>query len=218
MHRLIIASLLLLLNVKGFANKILVANYNELTQANIFAAPGDTIVLKNGTWNNVLITLDCNGTKNNPIYFIAETIGKVIISGNSSLQIAGNYLVVDGWLFTNGFAGNYAVITFKNKENKVANNCRVTNTAINNYNNYQRLQENYWIALYGKNNQIDHCYFLDKKNIGVLLAVILDDDKSRENKHIIQFNYFGKRLPLASNGKLLELEFQNIAPIIQIHK
>jgi poly(beta-D-mannuronate) lyase len=39
-----------------------------------------------------------------------------------------------------------------------------------------------------------------KKNLGVLLAVILDDERSRENFHSIDHNYFGKRPPLASNG------------------
>ena len=36
--------------------------------------------------------------------------------------------------------------------------------------------------------------------MGVLLAVILDDERSRENFHSIDHNYFGKRPPLASNG------------------
>jgi len=33
-----------------------------------------------------------------------------------------------------------------------------------------------------------------------LLAVLLDDDRSRQNFHSIDHNYFGRRLPLASNG------------------
>ena len=51
-----------------------------------------------------------------------------------------------------------------------------------------------------KNNELDHCSFIDKKNMGVLLAVILDDERSRENFHSLHHNYFGKRIPLASNG------------------
>ena len=60
--------------------------------------------------------------------------------------------------------------------------------------------ENNWIAFFGKNNRLDHCSFIDKKNLGVLLAVLLDDDRSRQNFHSIDHNYFGRRLPLASNG------------------
>jgi poly(beta-D-mannuronate) lyase len=36
--------------------------------------------------------------------------------------------------------------------------------------------------------------------MGVLLAVILDDERSRENFHQIDHNYFGERPPLASNS------------------
>ena len=39
-----------------------------------------------------------------------------------------------------------------------------------------------------------------KKNMGVLLAVILDDGRSRENHHSIDHNYFGRRPVLGSNG------------------
>ncbi len=35
--------------------------------------------------------------------------------------------------------------------------------------------------------------------MGVLMAIILDDDRSRENFHSIDHNYFDGRLPLASN-------------------
>jgi poly(beta-D-mannuronate) lyase len=60
------------------------------------------------------------------------------------------------------------------------------------------MDENNWVTFYGKNNELDHCSFIDKKNMGVLLAVILDDERSRENFHSIDHNYFGRRLPLAS--------------------
>jgi poly(beta-D-mannuronate) lyase len=76
----------------------------------------------------------------------------------------------------------------------------VTNTVINDFNNPKRMQENYWVSFSGKFNRLDHCSFKDKKNMGVLLAVILDDERSRENFHSIDHNYFGRRPPLASNG------------------
>ena len=62
------------------------------------------------------------------------------------------------------------------------------------------MDENNWVLFYGKKNRLDHCSFIDKKNMGVLLAVILDDERSRENFHSIDHNYFGRRSPLASNG------------------
>jgi poly(beta-D-mannuronate) lyase len=47
---------------------------------------------------------------------------------------------------------------------------------------------------------VDHCNFTDKTNLGVLVAVLLDDDRSRINNHSIDSNYFGIRKPLGSNA------------------
>ena len=195
---LLFLSSLIYLNL--LATNKLVSNINELDLANKNAKPGDTIVLKNGEWKNITIQLDAIGVKNNPIVFKAESQGKVVITGNSKLLLGGSYLIVDGLYFTNGYSGVDAVIKFSINKQKIANNCRVTNTVINDFNNPKRLDENYWVAMYGKNNRIDHCSFLNKKNIGVLLAVILEDDRSRTNFHSIDHNYFGFRTPLASNG------------------
>jgi len=182
------------------ATTIVVKNIHELNTANKKAQPGDVIVLQNGEWNNVIIRLDCYGTKEKPILFKSQTAGKVLITGNSNLKIGGNFIVVDGLYFTNGYAGDEAVITYRIDNKQLANNCRITNTVIDNFNNPKRMDENYWVAFYGKNNQLDHCSFIDKKNMGVLLAIMLDDERSRENFHLINHNYFGRRPPLGSNG------------------
>lgn len=182
-----------------YGNTIIVKNIGELNEANKKAQPGDIIILANGEWKDVTILLTCNGTSEKPIIFKAEEAGKVIITGQSKLKLGGNYITVDGFYFTRGYAGNDAIIKFSMNASQIANHCRVTNTVIKNYNNPKRLDENYWVAFYGKHNRIDHCSFFDKKNMGVMMAVILDDERSRENFHSIDHNYFGFRLPLASN-------------------
>lgn len=183
-----------------FAGTIIVKNAEELKEANKSAIAGDIIVLQNGEWNNIEIKLTCKGTPTQPITFKAETAGKVIISGHSQLKIGGDYIIVDGLLFTNGYAGKEPVISFRAGKDNLANHCRVTNCAIDNFNNPKRMDENNWVLFYGKHNQLDHCSFKDKNNMGVLLAVILDDERSRENFHSIDHNYFGRRQPLGSNG------------------
>ncbi len=200
MIRLLTIGLCLSLFFQGYANVIVVKNIEELNAANRNASPGDTIMLQNGNWKNVAISLDCIGSKEKPIVFEAQTSGKVLITGNSKLKIGGQFIIVDGLHFTMGFAGKDAVITFRIDNSRLANNCRVTNTVINDFNNPKRMDENSWVLFYGKNNTLDHCSFIDKKNMGVLLAVILDDERSRENFHSIDHNYFGRRLPLGSNG------------------
>src|SRR5690242_1714953 len=85
----------------ALAKTIPVKNIDELKSANEKAQPGDTVVLQNGTWNDVTIKLNCSGTEKKPIVFKAQTAGKVLISGQSALKLGGNYIVVDGLLFTN---------------------------------------------------------------------------------------------------------------------
>ncbi|HEX7846420.1 MAG TPA: polysaccharide lyase 6 family protein [Chitinophagaceae bacterium] len=198
--RLLITNIFLLLSLATLAETIPVKNIEELNAANKKAKPGDIIILQNGEWKDVTIKLNCSGTKEQPITFKAQTAGKVLITGHSMLKIGGNYIIVDGLYFQNGYAGDEPVISFRSDKNQLANNCRVTNTAVIDFNNPKRMDENNWVLFYGKNNRLDHCSFKDKKNMGVLLAVVLDDERSRENYHEIDHNYFGRRPPLASNG------------------
>lgn len=200
MRQFIFFHLAIAICFSAFSNTIIVRNSEELMAANKKAIPGDTILLENGEWKNISIKLDCKGTKEKPIIFKAQSAGKVNITGKSNLKIGGEYITVDGLYFTNGYSGNEPVITFRTSKDQVGKNCRVTNSVINNYNNAKRMEENNWVTFYGKNNRLDHCSFIDKKNMGVLLAVILDDERSRENYHSIDFNYFGRRPVLGSNG------------------
>ena len=200
MKRLLLLKYLFFSVLLSNATTITVKNIDELNAANKKALPGDTVILQNGEWRNVTIKLSCNGTEKKPIVFKSQTAGKVIITGNSKLKLGGNYIIVNGLFFKNGYSGDDAVISFRIDNKQLANNCRVTNTVIDDFNNPKRMDENNWVLFYGKNNQLDRCSFKNKKNMGVLLAVILDDERSRENFHLINHNYFGKRPPLASNG------------------
>ena len=190
----------LFVSLLSMAKTIVVKNIAELNAASKEAVAGDIIILEDGEWRDAPIVLSCSGTKERPIILKAKTPGKVLLTGHSYLKLGGNYLVVDGLHFTKGFAGDNAVIDFRIDKNQLANNCRVTNCVVDNFNNAKRMDDNDWVTLSGKNNRIDHCSFINKKNMGVLLAVLLDDDRSRENFHSIDHNYFGVRVPLASNG------------------
>ncbi len=176
--------------------------FNEVIKQ---AVAGDTIILKNGIWKDVTLAISCNGNAKQPIVIEAETIGSVTIEGKSSLRIGGNYIVVSGLTFNNGYADKGNVWEFR-LNNQIANNSRITNCSILEFSNKNRLIDNYWVALFGKNNRIDHCIFGDKKNLGVLMAVVLDDERSRNNNHSIDNNHFTKRIPLASNsGEIIRI-------------
>ena len=201
---LLIPILLIILN-QLFANKIIVENIQQLTQANNTAKPGDTILLKKGTWKNCMLNLSCNGTESKPIVLKPEKGNEVVLSGESNLRISGSYLIIEGLNFTNGYSPDGSVWEFRHGDT-VANHCRITNCAINSFNCLKRMKEAYWVSFYGKRNRMDHCTFYNKTNLGVLVAVILDDERSRENYHSIDSNYFAKRIPLASNtGEIIRV-------------
>lgn len=166
---------------------------------------GDTIVMKNGTWNNQTINLTANGNASNPVVLQAETEGLVILNGTSRLSIGGNYVVASGLYFLNGTLSGNAVIEFRT--GSPATNCTLKNTAIVNYNPSLNTVDSKWVSLYGTNNTVDHCSFENKNNLGTLLVVWLTSGVTVN--HVISNNYFGYRNSnLDSNGD--ELNGQEI--------
>jgi len=181
------------------ARKIVVGSTAAIIEAGIQAKPGDTLLIQKGVYNNCKLLISAKGTAVQPIVFMAQIPGSVHFTGSSYLHITGNYITVSGVVFKDGYAGKNHVWQFSHGKD-VANNSRITGSSIQSFNNPLRLDENHWLTLSGKNNRVDHCNFTDKTNLGVLVAVLLDDDRSRINNHSIDSNYFGIRKPLGSNA------------------
>lgn len=172
-----------------------VTNADELSEAIINATPGTEIVMADGEWNDVQIRFEGIGTKDAPITLRAETPGKVLIQGQSDLKLAGEYLIVDGLYFTNGGSPSDAVIQFFVDSKNLANNSRVTNCVIENFNKSQRNMQDLWVRFKGRNNQLDHCYLAGKSNRGPTIRVDLEGNESIKNYHKINNNHFGPRPP-----------------------
>lgn len=172
---------------------IFVADINELNQAIKQASPGSKIVLANGVWKDVQIKFYGEGTQYAPITLSAETPGEVFIEGLSNLHLAGDYLVVEGFYFRNGYSPNKGIIRYKIGNDSMANHTRVTNCVIEDFTRPNRWENDRWIEFYGKNNQMDHCYVSGKANDGVTLMVYHDGNKNTNNHHQIDHNYFGPR-------------------------
>ena len=156
-----------------------VKNVAEFEAAVKKAQPGDQIILANGIWMDAELLFQANGTAEKPITLNVEDKGKVILSGASNLRIAGNHLVVQGLVFKNGYTPTNAVISFRKNREEMANNSRLTECVIDNFNNPERQVQDYWVTIYGKNNRIDHNHISGKKNLGVTMIVGLDtEDRS----------------------------------------
>jgi len=90
----------------------LVTTPAELNAGIRTAKPGDMIVLRDGVWRDLNLMFTGEGRPNQPITLRAQTPGKVVLSGNSRLQIGGRYLTVEGLVFQDGF-GPREVISFR---------------------------------------------------------------------------------------------------------
>ena len=184
----------------GDSHAILVEDQQAYFDAVENLEPGDTITLANGVWEDFEILFTGEGTQDEPIRLTAETKGEVILSGQSNLRLAGDYLEVSGLVFKDGHTPTQEVISFRRNKNDLANNSRVTEVVIDNFNQVERQEADFWVMMYGKNNRFDHNHLVGKRNKGVTMAVRLNTESSQENHHRIDHNYFGPRPILGSNG------------------
>jgi len=200
MIRITLFVLSFMLSHAGFAETLLVHSQDEFEDAVDDLEPGDTIMLANGEWRDFEILFTGFGTPGQPITLTAETKGEVIIAGQSNLRMAGEYLIVSGLVFRDGYTPTNTVISFRRTRGDYAYYSRVTETVIDRFNNPERYESDFWVMMYGKHNRFDHNHLEGKSNAGVTMAVRLDSEESRQNHHRIDHNYFGPRPVLGSNG------------------
>jgi poly(beta-D-mannuronate) lyase len=182
------------------ARDVPVADQRAFAAAAAAVRPGDTIILADGEWRDVALVLSGEGTAERPITIAAQTPGKVIVTGRSSLRIGGSHLVVRGLVFRDGHSAGKELIAFRTSSRNVARHSRLTEVVIDGYSNPDRRAEDIWVAIYGSDNRVDHSHFEGKTNAGVTLAVIRPRGVPDANRHLIDHNYFGPRPPLGSNG------------------
>jgi poly(beta-D-mannuronate) lyase len=182
------------------ARDYLVHSQDEYRTAAAHLQPGDVVRLADGQWKDFTVVLDAAGTAERPITLTAQTKGKVVLTGASSLAMAGSHLVVSGLVFRDGAAPGAEVISFRRDSRRVAIHSRLTEVVVDRFNKPDRRTEDRWVSLYGADNRVDHGWFAGKGNAGVTLAVIRPKGQPQTNRHRIDHNYFGPRPPLGSNG------------------
>lgn len=181
-------------------NQLLVRTQQEYKQALKLAQAGDRIVLANGVWQDFEILFKGQGSAQQPIELTAQTQGKVILSGQSNLRLAGEYLQVSGLVFKNGFSPTGEVISFRQNATTLANHSRVTETVIEHFNHPDKFLSDSWVLMYGRHNRFDHNHIEGKSTVGATMVVRLNSEASQQNHHQIDHNYFGPRPVLGANG------------------
>lgn len=161
---------------------------------------GDTVILKNGIYKDFDIAFYGTGKIDAPITLQAETKGEVIITGKSNLRISGEYIVVSGLVFKDGYTPKSEVISFRRSKEHYAIHSRITEVVVDHFNKTGKFNKDIWVGIYGRNNRFDHNYLVGKENKGVTLAIRLNEPEFLNNNHRVDHNYFGPRPVLGANG------------------
>lgn len=173
----------------------------ELEDAIAASAPGDIVVMANGTWTDLNLRFYAEGIEGDTITLKAETPGRVFLDGRSQLRIGGDYLKVEGLRFVGGALSGGHVIEFRRSSSNLANHSRLTDCEIRDYNPPNVSTQYKWVSVYGTHNRVDHCYFAGKTHDGATLVVWLrDPPDDTPSHHRIDHNYFGPRPDLGKNG------------------
>ena len=179
---------------------------SSASQVNKTWRAGDTLVFSSGTFQNQSLTIQGTGTAATPIVLRAQTSGKTVLTGSSTLTISGSYIEVSGLVFRGTYTGKNHIVQFATD----ATRCRLTECVIESYNPTDLTKDYKWVSIKGRENRVDHCLFENKTNIGTLLVVWLETGVIP--KHRVDHNRFLTRSPLLDeSGK--ELNGQEIIRI-----
>lgn len=155
-------------------NEILVSNLSELNAAIESAKPGQIITMKDGEWKNANIDFNATASASDPVTLRAQTSGKVILNGYSTLTFSKPYLIVDGLVFKKGKIEKGSVISLN------SDYCRLKNTAIIDYNPDDFQTNYYWVYFQGSHNRMDHCLMEGKNNMNPVVQN--HEENARYNK------------------------------------
>lgn len=163
-------------------------------------AAGTTVVWRDGAYADAVAEIKGAGTAENPVVLRAETPGGVRFTGSSRLTVAGGHVVVSGfWWKDPAPVSGKAVVTFS----KGSMCCTLRDCAITgDHTREDAATDTKWVSLYGSENTVEGCTFRDKRNIGCLLVVWLEEGVTP--RHRIAGNSFSRPATLAGgDGKAL---------------
>jgi poly(beta-D-mannuronate) lyase len=155
--------------------------------------PGDTLVLKDGTWKDQKVILTAHGSASAPITIRSQSPGGALFTGpSSSLAFDGEYLLISGIHLKDfgvegadgkGTGDGIAIL---------ASHSRLTDCAIENG------KTHFMVHLIGTDNRMDHCFLAGKTSGEPTFQIEVPFD--RPDNDLIDHNHFGHRAPLGRNG------------------
>ena len=155
------------------------------------AKPGDLIVIEGGDWRDVRLKVRVTGSTERPVTIRSD----VTWSGESSFEIIGEHVVLDGFVFKRGSLSSGHVMKVR------GSHCRVTRCVFDHYNPAKSSTRYHWLSLFGHHHQVDRCRFSGQDHSGCTLVVWLEGDgESEVGKHRIERNHFLNRPRGDGNG------------------
>jgi poly(beta-D-mannuronate) lyase len=168
----------------GQANEFRVSSAAEINEVIGKLQAGDAVVMAGGTWKDQEIRFRAEGTAERPITLRAETPGKTLLTGESSLTIEGEHVVVTGLNMKDGKKATNGIFV-------AGKHCRLTECSVTD-STYK-----FFVHLGGTENRMDHCYLAGKTSESPTLQI---EAEAQPNHHLIDHNHFGPRPPLGRNG------------------
>jgi poly(beta-D-mannuronate) lyase len=137
--------------------------------------PGDIVELANGTYSSsATMKINGVGTEALPITYKPATPGGVTFTGGQTMDIGGDWCIVEGFRWKGG-VGTSNFIEFRDGTNYAYNsilkNCVVDGVTVSggiNPLNGVSTKHN-WLVLYGANNTVINCSFLNKNTSGNMI-------------------------------------------------
>jgi poly(beta-D-mannuronate) lyase len=168
----------------GWAKEFRVSSAGEINEVVGKLQAGDAVVMTDGEWKDQGIRFRATGTAEKPITLRAENPGKTLLTGESSLTIEGEHVVVSGLNVKEGRKATNGIFV-------AGKYCRLTECSVSD-STYK-----FFVHLAGAENRMDHCYLAGKTSESPTLQI---EAESKPNHHLIDHNHFGPRPPLGRNG------------------
>ncbi len=189
---------------------------------------GDEIVLKDGTYLNVIRTLKAAGTEAAPVVMRAENPGRVFFGGGVQFKIQGTWMIISGLTFDGDVVAGgpgYPSGIFRFDAN--SSDCTLRDCRFNNFDaGADPVSGTTWLYLAGFRHTIEYCSFAHKVAPDPLITISPDEDQAFTagtraptqdvpRHHRIRYCYFGERTNIGENGyeivRLAEGKFINFA-------
>lgn len=153
------------------------------------AIPGDLIILTNGVYtSSATITINRQGTAQNPIVISADTIGGAEIRGSASFSVNSPA----AWIVIRGFRLTHSIGTVQAQAG--TSHCRITRNV------FQLTGTGRYLLVSGDDYEIDHNTFQNKSASGQMLSVHGPGSSGMAQRTWIHHNLFQNFTSIGANG------------------